>query len=858
MKNESNKIKPGVRNITSGILLIVVSLWAIIAIFSYSYPDYFTTDSFIYPPPRNIENWGGPAGAMFAFWAINTFGYLVLAFPIILISIGIFRLFSLPSKKVLRLAGIIIAGQGILSTLFALPGGNLSERLSGKYGMALSDALISLIGKGGAYTFTIILFLAFVIIISGFDLRRLFQSSSQSLKKLLMVNAARKERKNSREKSSRQELLDNYRKDQFELRDKSSSGKIIPGVKSSQQKPPNKESLPEEEIEEEKEERYSRASHMEFIPPPIRKPYKEKEAREKLAPEEKKKYYPPPPHADTINPEKIRERKEASLKNGPTMQEQPRENHQDSETPKLGHEPPLPEPVLEDAEQTISSKSQKPDIKQSTPVLSSAKKTVSPDSYSYDPPGYDILITEETGNDSISEDHLHDLARCLMETLKSFNVDGKITEICPGPVITRYELEPAVGIKVSRIANLADDIALALRAKDIRIVAPIPGKGAVGIEVPNKVMSTVRIKSILKTDVFNDSDYKLPLALGKRVDGSPAVVDLTKMPHLLIAGATGSGKSVCINSIITSLVYKSNPVDVRLIMIDPKRLELSVYKNIPHLAAPIVVEPKHASIALNWAVEEMEARYDQLSTVGARSIAEYNDIVSSKGNELKLQKLGYLVVIVDELADLMVLVASEIEEPIARLAQMARAVGIHMVIATQRPSVDVITGLIKANFPSRIAFKVRSKIDSRTILDMNGSERLLGRGDMLYLPSGYAEPIRIHGSLITTAETERVVDHLRDFPNPYPDDMLDFDEKEQEIAIEGDRDDLFWEAAKLVVMYNQGSTSFLQRKLRVGYTRAGSIIDQLEQAGIVGPFQGSKARDVLIDNIESLDKLKEQ
>ncbi|GEM_PF-1260095 len=471
------------------------------------------------------------------------------------------------------------------------------------------------------------------------------------------------------------------------------------------------------------------------------------------------------------------------------------------------------------------------------------------------PPPIGLLHPPERQTQQYSEAELQQIARDLYNALKTFRVEGKIVAITPGPVITRFEFEPAPGIKISKIVNLADDIALALKTSDVRIVAPLPGKGTVGIEIPNREQETVYIRSVIESQAFQNTKAMLPLALGKKVAGEPVVADLAKMPHLLIAGATGSGKSVCINAIITSLIYKKTPTELRLLLIDPKRLELSIYNGIPYLVSPVVVEHKEASAALKWGLIEMERRYKKLAEARVRKLEDYNKLVKKKP-ELG-EPLPYIVIIIDELADLMMTVGAEIEEPIARLAQMARAVGIHLIIATQRPSVDVVTGIIKANFPSRIAFKVRSKIDSRTILDMAGAERLLGHGDMLYLPSGFADPVRIHGSYVSTEETENLVEYLKQFENPQ-ETSLSFREVIARKATEIELDDLFWEAAKIVVMSQKGSASHLQRKLRIGYTRAASIIDQLEAYGIVGPFEGSRPREVLIKTLEELDKLRMQ
>ncbi len=474
----------------------------------------------------------------------------------------------------------------------------------------------------------------------------------------------------------------------------------------------------------------------------------------------------------------------------------------------------------------------------------------------YKEPPISILRAAPEKTTSFSEAQLAHMAQMVYDALTTYNVTGKVTAITPGPVITRFEFQPDPGIKISRIANLADDLALSMKARDVRIVAPLPGKGTVGIEIPNDEVCIVYLRSIFESGAFASTKAELPLALGKGVAGEPVVADLAKMPHLLIAGATGAGKSVCINTIITSLMYKKKPWELRLLLIDPKRIELSIYEGCPFLVTPVIVENKEAAAALNWALAEMNSRYIKLADAKVRKLADYNDKMEHENR--RDEKIPFIVIVIDELADLMMTVAKEIEEPIARLAQMARAVGIHLIVATQRPSVDVVTGIIKANFPSRIAFKVRSKIDSRTILDLGGAERLLGNGDMLYLPSGFADAVRIHGAYISTEETEALVKYLQQFANPQLTELSFTEEENAKTAAGGERDELFWEAAKVLVMSQKGSASHLQRKLRVGYTRAASILDQLELYGIVGPFEGSKARQVVIQSLDELDRLREE
>ncbi len=436
-------------------------------------------------------------------------------------------------------------------------------------------------------------------------------------------------------------------------------------------------------------------------------------------------------------------------------------------------------------------------------------------------------------------------ARKLEATLESFGVRAKVLDVARGPAVTRYELQPDVGVKVSRIVSLTDDIALALAAKDIRMEAPIPGKSAIGIEVPNNEVSIVTLREVLETQAFQEAPSKLTVAFGRDISGQPIVGNLAKMPHLLVAGATGSGKSVCINGIITSVLYKAKPDEVKFLMIDPKMVELNVYNGIPHLLAPVVTDPRRASLALKKIVVEMEKRYELFSKSATRNIEGYNALMMSGNNPEAV--LPYIVVIVDELADLMMVAAGDVEDSIARLAQMARAAGIHLIIATQRPSVDVITGVIKANIPSRIAFGVSSQVDSRTILDMAGAEKLLGRGDMLFLPMGASKPIRVQGAFLSDNEVEAVVKFVRSQAEAeYNEDLVpEVDDTEQE-AGDAYVDELFDQAVQIVLEAKQASVSLLQRRMRIGYTRAARLIDSMEAKGIVGPYEGSKPREVLM------------
>ncbi len=518
----------------------------------------------------------------------------------------------------------------------------------------------------------------------------------------------------------------------------------------------------------------------------------------------------------------------------------------------------------------------------------------------YRMPSLSLLDYDGESAAPVDREALMAMARILENKLKDFNVSGEVVEVKPGPVVTMFEFAPAPGIKVNKIAGLSDDLSMALRATSIRIVAPIPGRGVVGIEIPNNVRETLYLKDIIGSEQFLKHGGRLPLALGKDIFGQPIVTDLTKMPHLLVAGSTGSGKSVSINTMILSLLYKANPEDVRLILVDPKMLELSIYEGVPHLLLPVVTDPKKASLALGWAVREMERRYKLMADKGVRNIDGYNKKLareqkdkerlarleaataaqedednsldamgmdpattildtelnssSSLIEELEHEHLPFLVVIVDELADLMMVAGREIEEHIARLAQMARAAGIHLILATQRPSVDVITGLIKANFPTRISFKVFSRIDSRTILDSMGAETLLGMGDMLFLPPGTGNLQRVHGAFVSELEVQRVVDFLAKQAKPEYDSAILTPPPENDANADGsdsEYDERWDEAVKLVAQAQQASISMVQRRLRIGYNRAARIIEQMEKDGIVGPSDGtSKGREVLVSTHE--------
>jgi len=524
--------------------------------------------------------------------------------------------------------------------------------------------------------------------------------------------------------------------------------------------------------------------------------------------------------------------------------------------------PPAPRPAP--AQKPLPFAGPEPDLDLQERPRPSLRKKRAASSAVPDPTGNSavppiVILDEPKPSISLDNERLYEKGRILQAKCGEFGVMGTVKEIHPGPVVTTYEFKPDAGVKYSKIVGLSDDLALALEAESIRIDR-VSGKGNVGIEIPNEVRDTIYLREMLESDAFRKAPGRLTLALGKTVNGDPWVTDLAAMPHLLIAGSTGTGKSVGLNCMIASILFKSTPEQVRLILIDPKRLELGVYEDIPHLLTPVVTDAKIAANVLKWAVGEMEKRIRKLAAEGVRNIEQFNNIIraekaSGSEAEEELKPLHYIVIVIDELADLMMVSSHEVEEAITRLAQMARAVGIHLILATQRPSVDVLTGLIKANFPSRISFRVAARVDSRTILDSIGAEQLLGRGDMLFLPPGSARLLRIHGALVTEAEIARLTGYLRKVAEPTYDDSVGKPEKSAETAEVLERDDLFDDAVRFVVQSGQASTSMLQRRFRIGFSRAGRLVDMMERDGIVGPAEGSKSREILVpgDYYETVD-----
>ena len=551
------------------------------------------------------------------------------------------------------------------------------------------------------------------------------------------------------------------------------------------------------------------------------------------------------------------------------VQKEPVSPLPDREKSPVEEAPPVPDDVKELTEKFMEEKEQK-DRKEATPAQVTQYQAAEPvKAYCFPP--VTMLAVSPHGNPAMETEELQTNGRILVDTLKSFGVQTKILDICRGPAVTRYEIQPAAGVKISKITNLSDDLALNLAATGVRIEAPIPGKAAVGIEVPNKSRSTVRMRELVESNSFQTSKSKLSVALGRDIAGQPVIADLAKMPHLLIAGTTGSGKSVCINFLIISMLYKASPDEVRFLMIDPKAVELTEYNGMPHMLVPVVTDPRKASGALGWAVSEMMKRYKIFSECNVRNLQGYNHLAASQDyqdeNGQPMPSMPQIVIIIDELADLMMAAPKEVEDSICRLAQMARAAGMHLVVATQRPSVDVVTGLIKANIPSRIALTVSNAVDSRTILDAGGAEKLLGNGDMLFAPVGSTKPLRVQGCYVSDDEISSIVEFVKKAKSIEYDEKV-IEEIERNAASESKGDDsgdsegggdpMIDEAIKCVVEAGQASTSLLQRRLRLGYARAGRLIDEMEQLGVVGPHEGSKPRQVLMTYAQWMERNMQQ
>ena len=785
-----------------GVALFAMALMTLISLASYSPADpvwFFTTGSDL--PPVNF---GGRVGAFLAELSYQLLGYTAYLLPIVLVVSGWHYFWCrVPDAAYTKLvgAGLLFA---CVSSFLSLAFGTLRvanrEMLAGgSLGKWLASFLAEYLNKTGSIILILTLLFLSIVLSTQFSFGRLFGALFQLARDRFaaMLENRRARQEESRRERQRQEVLKKHL-------DK--TGKDTKVVKA-----PAASTEDDEEDDE-----------------PLRTPLpsRAKAAPTKPAlPEEAAK---PSRAAAVVGAAAAALRAAASRPTPPAIKR-----------PAAAIEPTLP---LSDPEKVPAEKKRNGAYAQ--PPLA--------------------LLDAPRGERKVDERELMDGAKQLEEKCREFAVEGNVVQIHPGPVVTTYELKPDAGVKYSKITGLADDLCLAMQAESV-LIDRIPGKSTVGIQIPNPNREQISLRELLESEAYRRSTSRLTLALGKTIHGEPFVSDLATMPHLLIAGSTGTGKSVSVNAMLSSILFRASPDEVRLIMIDPKRLELGMYEEIPHLLTPVVVDPKLAANALRWAVREMEERYKTLAAVGVRNIEQYNRniktaLAESQGplldkNGLEVKTLPFIVVLIDELADLMMVASNEVEESICRLAQMARAVGIHLILATQRPSVDVITGLIKANLPARISFRVSSKIDSRTILDGNGAEQLLGRGDMLYLPPASSRFVRLHGPYISEQESARLASFLRKQGKPTYDETITAEDKQAAGDLDFEKDDLYDEAARIVVGSGQASISYLQRRLRIGFSRAARLVDMMEAEGLVSPGAGGKAREVLVkkDYFEEVD-----
>jgi DNA segregation ATPase FtsK/SpoIIIE, S-DNA-T family len=790
----------------TGLFLIVISLFLFLSIMSYSRYDKANLTGIFYDIERSVDpasnysvhNWMGVIGAYTGdFLVTSTIGIISLIFPLILLIYGISLIHTITSRLQLQIINFLLVFGILFSAFFGIL---ISQdyaftnyfELSGEVGFFLGKIFSRLFGGVGSLILVFTALIILFILVFDFKIEKVFSGLKNLIKTTYAALMDRSEQKTS-----------------------SADTKKSAGEKENLNK-----------IKE-------------------------------LRPEKKRKAKTPEQTA-----EELMQAEEEETKIRIIRKDEPSSAEENILVDDENKKTDIKKTDLKEKEETQHIEQDR-EIEMKLPNQWEEK-------IKYTRPGLDLLdpVTEE--NIKVAEEELTHNAELLKEKLKLFDIEIKDISVTPGPVVTLYEIVPAPGVKISRIVSLEHDIALALAARGIRIIAPIPGKSAIGVEIPNAEATIVRAKSVLSK--LSEVKMELPIALGKTINGDVYITDLSKMPHLLIAGSTGSGKSVGINMIISSLLYAKEPDQVKLIMIDPKKIELSFYNKLrkhylavsPDLDEEIITVPQNAVLLLKSVEYEMERRYDQLAKAGVRNIVDYNIKVSDPAKKpkdsdtVKHHPIPYLVVIVDELADLMITAGKEVEEPITRLAQLARAVGIHLVLATQRPSVNVITGVIKANFSSRIAYQVATKIDSRTILDMNGAEQLLGRGDMLFLPTGSPKPIRVQNAFISTDEVERITGFIKNQPGyskPYFLPSLYEKKKNGAGNFISDLDPMFEDAARVIVRHQQGSVSLLQRRLKLGYSRAARIVDQLEEAGIVGPNDGSKARTVIVEDEQQLETI---
>jgi S-DNA-T family DNA segregation ATPase FtsK/SpoIIIE len=844
-RNTKNNVSYGKQ--ARGVLLLGIALLLFIAIASFDVNDPIQIAAG--SPRVGTHNLLGPIGASLSYYLMQyTFGYPILFLPVMIFLFALSRIRNTPFPLFNRLRLILFGWTVIISILLAMPEagatrGQMSEYYpSGLIGGLLASQMVIFLSEFGAWAVAILIALALLIVTIRIELDKIIDGVSALLMGVFNVLVG---------------LFGNV-------------GSKISG---------HFEKITRDDEEEETPDQTSvQTKPAAGTPPPLKTSGQPKITGAETAAVKKT----PLPEADEDRPEiNIGDQRE------PVLQKplQPKNRAADDE--KSGRAEASSQLSLDeilnalDTRQKTAQAANPSLMNPSADIGFEVREEAKDVELDYDElvkesiaryvfPSIDLLQEPPRDESTVTRDELKSNAELLESKLADFAVEAQVIRVTAGPVITLYELLPAPGVKVNSIVNLANDLALAMEARGIRIIAPIPGKAAVGIEIPNRQPQVVYLKSLIRSEKFGQSNFELPLALGKTINGESYIADLTKMPHLLIAGATGSGKSVGINTVIMSLLYSVNPGKVKFLMIDPKKLELSLYRALrehyliwrPDLDEEVITKPSNAVSILNSMVMEMERRYDQLQAVGVRNIVEYNARLRESGGKFRDQKyplLPYIVLIIDELADLMMVAAKEVETPIARLAQMARAIGLHLIVATQRPSVDVITGVIKANFPARLAYNVASKVDSRTVLDMNGAEQLLGNGDLLFLPPGQSKPVRLQNPFVSIDELDAVVNHIRRQSKlPYysiPQPAASRGTEGMEAMGLESRDPLYEDARAIVVQHQQGSISFLQRRLKIGYSRAARLMDEMELEGVVGHADGSKPREVLI-TLQELQDLK--
>ena len=786
-----------------GLFLVVISIILFLSVVTFDRRDeanlttWFTDFFASFDNKIDIQNWLGVTGAHFAKFLVKaTFGYFSITIPIVLFLWGVSFFKTIDFKFRLHVSNFLLVSTIIFAAFFGVLRVNYdlfgsTYELSGFIGDHLGNFLSGLIGGIGSILLLGFGFVTLLIFALDIDIKNILVF----FRDVFSFNENQEEETDEKKSSEKPEAKEKENLDKI---------KKLSGDKKKKKDKSNGEELSVAELMEKEAEEQTKITIIRKDDVPV-----------------------PEPENEVLKEEV----KKVSIQ-------------------KTGELPEKKEKTETEEEQKLPNQWEE-NIEFKMPVL-------------------DLLDPAPEEDYKVAEEELTRNAELLKDKLKLFDIEIKDISVTPGPVVTLYEIVPAPGVKISKIVGLENDIALALAARGIRIIAPIPGKSAIGVEIPNAKASMVNARSVIGR--INESEAELPLALGKTISGDVYVADLAKMPHLLIAGSTGSGKSVGINMIINSLLYAKHPSEVKFTMVDPKKIELSFYNKLrkhylavsPDLDEEIITNPQNAVLMLKSVEYEMERRYDKLAKAGVRNIVDYNKKVKDPKTKphdtdtIKHHPIPYIIVVVDELADLMITAGKEVEEPITRLAQLARAVGIHLVLATQRPSVNVITGVIKANFSSRIAYQVATKIDSRTILDMNGAEQLLGRGDMLFLPTGSPKPIRVQNAFISTDEVEKITNYVysqQAYSKPYFLPSLYDKKQETSSGVSSDLDPMFEEAAKVIVRHQQGSVSLLQRRLKLGYSRAARIVDQLEEAGIVGPNDGSKARSVLVENEEQLETI---